>query len=67
MRSRVALRRLLTESCATSSLSVISGFYFSHPDSGYFGVTEIYRMRPSLRLRLSQGHNAGKGRGVTRP
>ncbi len=30
-----------TESYAMSPPSAVSGFYFSHPDSGYLGVSEI--------------------------
>ncbi|MEW6638087.1 MAG: vitamin B12 dependent-methionine synthase activation domain-containing protein, partial [Actinomycetota bacterium] len=33
----------LTESCAMSPPSAVSGFYFSHPESRYFGVSEIGR------------------------
>jgi 5-methyltetrahydrofolate--homocysteine methyltransferase len=33
----------LTESYAMSPPSAVSGFYFSHPDSRYFGVAEIGR------------------------
>ncbi|MGI8859426.1 MAG: vitamin B12 dependent-methionine synthase activation domain-containing protein, partial [Rubrobacteraceae bacterium] len=33
----------LTESFAMSPPSAISGFYFSHPESQYFGVAEIGR------------------------
>jgi 5-methyltetrahydrofolate--homocysteine methyltransferase len=33
----------LTESCAMSPPSAVSGFYFSHPGSRYFGVAEIGR------------------------
>jgi 5-methyltetrahydrofolate--homocysteine methyltransferase len=33
----------LTESCAMSPGAAISGYYFSHPDSRYFGVAEIGR------------------------
>jgi 5-methyltetrahydrofolate--homocysteine methyltransferase len=33
----------LTESCAMSPGAAISGYYFSHPDSKYFGVAEIGR------------------------
>ena len=33
----------LAESCAMSPPSAVSGFYFSHPDSRYFGVAEIGR------------------------
>ena len=33
----------LTESYAMSPGSAVSGFYFSHPDSRYFGVAEIWR------------------------
>jgi 5-methyltetrahydrofolate--homocysteine methyltransferase len=33
----------LTESCAMSPGSAVSGFYFSHPESRYFGVAEIGR------------------------
>jgi 5-methyltetrahydrofolate--homocysteine methyltransferase len=33
----------LTESCAMSPGAAVSGYYFSHPDSMYFGVAEIGR------------------------
>src|SRR3712207_451109 len=33
----------LTESCAMSPPSAVSGYYFSRPESRYFGVTEIGR------------------------
>jgi 5-methyltetrahydrofolate--homocysteine methyltransferase len=33
----------LTESCAMSPGAAVSGYYFSHPDSRYFGVAEIGR------------------------
>ena len=33
----------LTESCAMSPGATVSGYYFSHPDSKYFGVAEIGR------------------------
>jgi 5-methyltetrahydrofolate--homocysteine methyltransferase len=33
----------LTESCAMSPPSAVSGYYFSHPESTYFGVAEIGR------------------------
>src|SRR5215218_76218 len=33
----------LTESCAMSPGAAVSGYYFSHPDSKYFGVAEIGR------------------------
>jgi 5-methyltetrahydrofolate--homocysteine methyltransferase len=33
----------LTESCAMSAGAAVSGHYFSHPDSRYFGVAEIGR------------------------
>jgi 5-methyltetrahydrofolate--homocysteine methyltransferase len=33
----------LTESCAMSPPSSVSGYYFSHPESTYFGVAEIGR------------------------
>jgi 5-methyltetrahydrofolate--homocysteine methyltransferase len=33
----------LTESCAMSPGATVSGYYFSHPDSAYFGVAEIGR------------------------
>jgi 5-methyltetrahydrofolate--homocysteine methyltransferase len=33
----------LTESCAMSPGAAVSGYYFSHPDSQYFGVAEIGR------------------------
>ena len=31
----------LTENCAMSPGAAVSGYYFSHPDSRYFGVAEI--------------------------
>src|SRR5829696_578443 len=34
---------MLTESCAMSPGAAVSGYYFSHPDSRYFGVAEIGR------------------------
>jgi len=37
----------LTESCAMSPPSAVSGFYFSHPDCSYFGVGEIGRDQAS--------------------
>ena len=33
----------LTESCAMSPGAAVSGYYFSYPDSAYFGVAEIGR------------------------
>jgi 5-methyltetrahydrofolate--homocysteine methyltransferase len=33
----------LTESCAMSPSAAVSGYYFSHPASAYFGVAEIGR------------------------
>jgi 5-methyltetrahydrofolate--homocysteine methyltransferase len=33
----------LTESCAMSPGAAVSGYYFSHPESKYFGVAEIAR------------------------
>jgi 5-methyltetrahydrofolate--homocysteine methyltransferase len=33
----------LTESCAMAPPSAVSGYYFSHPDSTYFGVAEVGR------------------------
>ncbi|MGF1470903.1 MAG: methionine synthase [Rubrobacteraceae bacterium] len=33
----------LTESCAMNPGAAVSGYYFSHPDSRYFGVSEIGR------------------------
>ncbi|HKH12323.1 MAG TPA: vitamin B12 dependent-methionine synthase activation domain-containing protein, partial [Rubrobacter sp.] len=33
----------LTESCAMTPGAAVSGYYFSHPDSTYFGVAEIGR------------------------
>jgi 5-methyltetrahydrofolate--homocysteine methyltransferase len=33
----------LTESCAMSPGAAVSGYYFSHPDSRYFGVAEVGR------------------------
>jgi len=37
----------LTESCAKSPPSAVSGYYFCHPDSTYFGVAEIGRDQAS--------------------
>jgi 5-methyltetrahydrofolate--homocysteine methyltransferase len=37
----------LTESCAMSPPSAVSGYYFSHPDSTYFGVADIGRDQAS--------------------
>jgi 5-methyltetrahydrofolate--homocysteine methyltransferase len=37
----------LTESCAMSPGAAVSGYYFSHPDSRYFGVAEIGRDQAS--------------------
>jgi 5-methyltetrahydrofolate--homocysteine methyltransferase len=37
----------LTESCAMSPPSAVSGYYFSHPDSTYFGVAEVGRDQAS--------------------
>ncbi len=37
----------LTENCAMSPPSAVSGYYFSHPDSTYFGVAEIGRDQAS--------------------
>jgi 5-methyltetrahydrofolate--homocysteine methyltransferase len=37
----------LTESCAMSPGATVSGYYFSHPDSKYFGVAEIGRDQAS--------------------
>ena len=31
----------LTESCAMWPAAAVSGFYFSHPDSKYFGLGKI--------------------------
>jgi 5-methyltetrahydrofolate--homocysteine methyltransferase len=33
----------LTESCAMSPGAAVSGYYFSHPESRYFGVSDIGR------------------------
>ncbi|MBA2617499.1 MAG: hypothetical protein H0U91_04935, partial [Rubrobacter sp.] len=33
----------LTESCAMTPGAAVSGYYFSHPESTYFGVAEIGR------------------------
>ena len=33
----------LTESCAMTPGAAVSGYYFSHPESAYFGVAEIGR------------------------
>jgi 5-methyltetrahydrofolate--homocysteine methyltransferase len=33
----------LTESCAMTPASSVSGWYFNHPDSKYFGVGKIGR------------------------
>lgn len=37
----------LTESCAMSPGAAVSGYYFSHPESRYFGVAEIGRDQAS--------------------
>jgi 5-methyltetrahydrofolate--homocysteine methyltransferase len=37
----------LTESCAMSPGAAVSGYYFSHPESTYFGVAEIGRDQAS--------------------
>ncbi len=37
----------LTESCAMWPGSAVSGYYFSHPESSYFGVAEIGRDQAS--------------------
>ena len=45
----------LTESFAMMPAASVSGYYFSHPDSRYFGVG-AHRPRPGRRLRPAQGH-----------
>jgi 5-methyltetrahydrofolate--homocysteine methyltransferase len=37
----------LTESCAMSPGAAVSGYYFSHPESRYFGVSDIGRDQAS--------------------
>jgi 5-methyltetrahydrofolate--homocysteine methyltransferase len=37
----------LTESCAMAPGAAVSGYYFSYPDSTYFGVAEIGRDQAS--------------------
>ena len=51
----------LTESCAMSPGSAVSGFYFSHPESRYFGVAAIgrdqaadYAERKGMTLREAE-------------
>jgi len=51
----------LTESCAMTPPSAVSGYYFSHPDSTYFGVAEIgrdqvadYAERKGMTLREAE-------------
>ncbi|MEJ7820627.1 MAG: vitamin B12 dependent-methionine synthase activation domain-containing protein, partial [Rubrobacteraceae bacterium] len=51
----------LTESCAMSPGAAVSGYYFPHPDSTYFGVAEIgrdqvqdYADRKSMTLREAE-------------
>jgi hypothetical protein len=39
----------LTESYAVWPNSAVSGFYFSHPDSRYFGITEVRRDQASRK------------------
>ncbi len=39
--ARIGLR--LTESAAMTPAAAVSGYYFSHPDSRYFGIGKIYR------------------------
>ena len=56
----------LTESCAMSPGAAVSGYYFSHPDSAYFGVAEIGRDQVE-RLRRTQGLDPGGGREVALP
>jgi len=46
----------LTGSCAMSPGAAVSGYYFSHPDSTYFGVAEIGR---------DQAHDYAKRKGWT--
>jgi 5-methyltetrahydrofolate--homocysteine methyltransferase len=51
----------LTESCAMFPGAAVSGYYFSHPDSTYFGVAEIgrdqaadYASRKSMTLEEAE-------------
>ena len=53
----------LTESCAMSPASSVSGFYFNHPEARYFGVGKI-GARPGRGLRAAQGDDGGRGRPV---
>jgi 5-methyltetrahydrofolate--homocysteine methyltransferase len=39
--ARIGLQ--LTESAAMTPAAAVSGYYFSHPDSRYFGIGKIYR------------------------
>jgi len=51
----------LTESCAMTPPSAVSGYYFSHPESGYFGVhsvgrdqAEEYAARKGMEVREAE-------------
>jgi len=61
----------LTESCAMWPAAAVSGLYFSHPDSRYFGVGKIgrdhARLCPVLRVRaLSRAAHRSFRRGRLR-
>ena len=56
----------LTESCAMSPGAAVSGYYFSHPDSTYFGVAEIGRDQVE-GLRQTQGLDPRRGREMALP
>ena len=56
----------LTESFAMMPAASVSGFYFSHPDSRYFGVG-THRPRPGRRLRPAQGHGRQENGTLARP
>ncbi len=55
----------LTESYAMWPGSSVSGLYFAHPASQYFGLGKIDR-GPGARLPQAQGHDAGRGRTLAR-
>ena len=56
----------LTESFAMWPGSSVSGLYFAHPQSRYFGARQD-RPRPGRRLPRAQGHDRRRGRALARP
>ena len=56
----------LTESCAMSPGAAVSGYYFSHPDSTYFGVAEIGRDQAQDYARR-KGWTLRRGREMALP